>query len=379
LSTSTSSEPAPAGKVAEPEGTALPRLLLSGFDTIQCCFYLAPPEKSGINIGRLLAIREGLRTAGAAQDPTPIELGNRKFLLAPHGSRSGYPLILSDLDFRIEFGPLQNPPFFVTFRSEALWRDSASSLREAFLGWAASVGYFPDRPETMTRVDFAFDFELDLPNFCADDFVTMSSKDAQYRENGAIQTFTFGRSDAVLRVYDKVAEIDQQSEKVWLFDLWGQDRNVWRIEWQIRKDLLREFGILTFEHLARGIKPLLRYLASEHDTLRAPNNDSNRSRWPLHPLWTSVHSAIEELDDLAECSPLDQNAVLEHRLMVAGISVYGYLKRIAALRCVLDGRSSMPSGQALAVLRELIEQVHNPLTWKSDVTTRIEQIRLGKW
>jgi len=354
-------------------------MLLRGFDTIQCCFYLAPRGAGGmINTERLLATREGLRMAGA-QDPTPVELGNRKFLLSPHGSRSGYPFILSDLDFRIEFGPGQNPPFFVTFRSEALWRESAAALREAFLGWAESVGYFPQRPESMTRVDFAFDIALDSPDFGADDFVTLSIKDAQYRENGAVQTFTFGRSDAVLRVYDKVAEIEQQSEKVWLFALWGQDQDVWRIEWQVRKDLLREYGIRTFDDLARGIKPLLRYLAAEHATLRMPGNDSNRSRWPLHPLWTSVQRAIEELDDLSGCNALDQNAVLEHRLMVAGISVYGYLKRIAALRCVLDGRSSMPAEQALAVLRGLISRVHNPFTWKSDVTERIEQIRLGKW
>ncbi|MGB8436610.1 MAG: hypothetical protein WCE38_20370, partial [Burkholderiales bacterium] len=150
-------------------------------------------------------------------------------------------------------------------------------------------------------------------------------------------------------------------------------------EWQIRKDLLREHGILTFEHLARGIKPLLRYLAAEHDTLRVSNNDSNRSRWPLHPLWTSIQCAIEELDDLTGCNPLDQNAVLEHRLMIAGISVYGYLKRIAALRCVLDDRSSMQPDQALAVLQGLVKRICNPLTWRADVTERIEQIRLGKW
>jgi len=123
----------------------------------------------------------------------------------------------------------------------------------------------------------------------------------------------------------------------------------------------------------------LRYLAAEHDTLRSPNNDSNRSRWPLHPLWASVQCAIEELEDLTGCNPLDQNAVLEHRLMVAGISVYGYLKRIAALRCVLDGRSSMQSGQAIAVLQGLIQRIHNPLTWRTDVTERIEHIRLGRW
>ncbi len=88
-----------------------------------------------------------------------------------------------------------------------------------------------------------------------------------------------------LRVYDKIAEIKQQSDKVWFFLLWEEDENVWRIEWQIRKAVLKKFGIVTFNDLKNRQGDLLYYLAVEHDTLRIPNNDSNKSRWPLHPLW----------------------------------------------------------------------------------------------
>jgi len=372
-------EPAAARPIqATADEAAAPRLLLRGFDTVQCCFYLAPRGAGGIDFERLLAAREGLR-AVRAQDPKRVKLGNREFLLAPYGSRSGYPFVVGDPDFRIEFGPDNDPPFFVTFRSEALWRDSAARLREAFLGWAESVNYIPQQPETMTRVDFAFDYALNSIDFDEDSFVTFSVKDSQHRENGQVQTFTFGRTDVVLRVYDKVAEIEQQSGKVWLFDLWGQDESVWRVEWQIRKDLLREYGIRTFAELAIGIKPLLRYLATEHDTLRMRTNDNNRSRWPLHPLWRAVQQAVEELDDVDGCNAVDHRLILEHRLMVAGIAVYGYLKRIAALRCVLDGRPSMQVNEALKVLEGLTWRVHDRLSWSGDVKQRIDQIRLGQW
>ncbi len=360
------------------EVPATPRLLLRGFDTVQCCFYLAPRGVGGIDFERLLAAREGLRAAGA-QDPKPVALGNREFLLAPYGSRSGYPFVVNDPDFRIEFGPENDPPFFVTFRSEALWRDSAPALCEAFLRWAESVSYVPEQPEAMTRVDFAFDFALEAIHFDEDSFVTFSVKDSQHRENGQVQTFTFGRSEAVLRVYDKVAEIEQQSGKVWLFKLWGQEKNVWRVEWQIRKDLLREYGIRTFGELAIGIKPLLRYLANEHDTLRRPTTDKNRSRWPLHPLWHALQTGVEDLDNVNRCNAVDRRFILEHRLMVAGISVYGYLKQIAALRCVLDGRQSMQMYEALRVLERLIDQVHDRLSWSGDIEERIDYIRLGRW
>ena len=159
------------------------------------------------------------------------------------------------------------PSFFVTFRSEALWRDGPYQLHQRLLNWAASVGYVPAKPETMTRVDFCFDYDLPCMDFNEDHFLTLSSKDPQHREDGNIQTFTFGRSDVVLRVYDKVAEIAQQSGKVWLFFLWDQHENVWRIEWQVRKTVLRRFGIHTFQQLGDQAKPLLAYLAHEHDTL----------------------------------------------------------------------------------------------------------------
>ena len=73
-------------------------------------------------------------------------------------------------------------------------------------------------------MDFTFDYLLPSVDFDEDSVVSLSGKDAQYRENGRLQTLTFGKSDVVLRIYDKVAEIEQQSDKVWLFQLCGVSR-----------------------------------------------------------------------------------------------------------------------------------------------------------
>ena len=142
-------------------------------------------------------------------------------------------------------------------------------------------------------MDFTFDYHLPALDFTEDHFVSLSAKDSRYREDGKLQTLAFGKGDVVLRFYDKIAEIEQQSEKVWLFDLWGRNTDVWRIEWQIRKNVLRRFGIRTFADLDDGQGDLLRYLAHEHDTVRVPASDSNRSRWPLHPLWVDLQAQIE--------------------------------------------------------------------------------------
>ena len=46
-----------------------------------------------------------------------------------------------------------------------------------------------------------------------------------------------------MRIYDKVAEIMQQSEKHWFYDLWGQNKDVWRVEFQVRRPHLKKVGV----------------------------------------------------------------------------------------------------------------------------------------
>ena len=355
-----------------------PKLLLHGPDTVQCCYYLAPRGNDSLDFAKLQAERDRLRMTGT-NESEPIVLGGRQFLLAPRGSSSGYPFVISDADYRIEFGRYNNPPFFVTFRSVALWRSSMRALHENFLHWAHSVGYQPVKPESMTRVDYCFDYALDVVDFDENSVVTFSSKDAQHRENGRIQTLSFGKGDVVLRIYDKVAEIEQQSGKVWFYDLWGQKENVWRIEWQARKEVLRRFGIRTFADLHARYKPLLEFLAQEHDTLRVPSDDSNRSRWPLHPLWSDLQRHIAQMEAIGEPNGADPTVVLEYRLMQIGISVYGYLKRVGAIRCVQTDKDSIPVEDALQLLEKLVRRTHNRLTWAVDVEKRITEIRLGDW
>jgi hypothetical protein len=308
-------------------------LLLHGIDTLQCAYYLRQERAGEFDFGQLLQTRESLRQLGT-REAQPITLGGVPFLLHPHGTRSGYPFLLTGEDFRIECGEYSSPSFFVTCRSQALWRESAHLLHAKFLQWADAVGFVAVKPEGVSRVDYAFDYAVPAVDFTEDHFVTRTTKDSQHRENGRVQTFTFGRDSIVLRVYDKVAEVEQQSDKVWFFVLWGQDRDVWRIEWQVRKDVLREFGITTVEDLRKCQGDLLRYLCEEHTTLRVPDGDQNRSRWPVHPLWRDLQTQVAALAHLGVCRFDGKDTALDARLAQYARSVYGYLKAVAAVSCV---------------------------------------------
>lgn len=354
------------------------KLLLFGHDTVQCAYNLGAVESCGIDFEGLAVQREAAKLS-KSREPTVIDLGGVGFLLEPGGSKSGYPFIINNSDFRIEFGQYNVPSFYVTFRSEALWREGAQALHQRFMRWADSLGFKPFKPEGLSRVDFTFDYSLPVVDFDENSFISLSHKDAKHRENGKAQTFQFGRDDVVLRIYDKVAEIKQQSSKIWFYKLWGQDSGVWRIEWQTRKDVLRRFGIRTFADLNDQQGDLLRYLAGEHTTLRIVGDDSNRSRWALHPLWVDLQAQIQQLNATGIYREVDEMGVLNERMMRMAISINGYLKRIAAVRCLQNGKDFMPHGEALSHLRLLLSQVHDPLEWRQDVEKRIQHMQLGRW
>ena len=124
------------------------RLLLHGIDTLQCAYYLYPADRAKLDFKELRLLKEDLQEA-KAKEPSKVVLGNRAFLLHPFGTSSGYPFLMSNEDFKIEFGESNTPSFFVTFKSQALWRESVRSLHKKFLDWAESVGFTPLRPERL--------------------------------------------------------------------------------------------------------------------------------------------------------------------------------------------------------------------------------------
>jgi hypothetical protein len=341
-------------------------------------FFFEPLRHNGLDFDLLSQKKETIRSS-QKKLAKPIVLGNFEFLFHPYGSSSGYPYIINNEDFKIEFGEFNKPNFYVTFSSQALWRESAYTLHDKFISWAQSVGYEPYIDESISRVDYCFDFDLPEIDFNENSFKSRSSKDSIYRENRTIQTFNFGKGDVVLRVYDKVTEINQKSNKVWFFLLWEQKQDVWRIEWQTRKNILRRFDIRTFDDLKMKLGDLLKYLAEEHDTLRVPKNDSNQSRWPLHPLWETLIEHVNNINSLGIYKVYGQPAALELQMTRVAIAILGYLKRAAAIHCVQNDLDLIDIKNALNNMEPYFRTLHDPLAWQIDVKQRKKEIQLGQW
>ena len=326
------------------------RPLLTGHDTVECAYYLAALPGCTLDYQALAAEKESLRLA-KVRHPKPLKLGCEEFLLMPHGTGSGYPFLIENDCFSIQFGEFNKPNFFVTYRSFALWQYGAAKLNQRFMDWATSIGMMAFQPERLSRVDFTFDYQIDAIDFDEDSFVSQAAKDNQHRKNRKVQTFRFGEGELVLRIYNKVDEIQEKSAKTWFFDLWGCEENVWRIEWQVRKEWLRRFGIRTFIDLDERQGDLLRLLVNDHTTLRVPNNDTNRSRWPIHPLWRDLQMHVATMKGLGIVREIDREALLKQRETRIAISVYGYLKRLAAIKGIKINTAEIGFEEGLTYLR----------------------------
>lgn len=354
------------------------KLVLCGLDTVECAYFLKADENAILNYIDLAVRKAEIRNTRFKEE-RKVTIGGIDFLLAPNGTKSGYPFLISNRDFTIQFGEFNNPSFFVKYSSEALWRDGVEALHHKFLSWATSLGFTPTRDESLSRADHAFDYSLPIVDFDEDSFLTESVIDAKYRRNKKAQTFDFGRGDVKFRMYDKSAEIKDKSGKVWFHDLWkGQKENIWRIEWQVRKENLRKYCIRTIDDLTKHGPILLKYL-SYRDSLRLPSNDTNHSRWPLHPLWVDLRRNI----DLMECLPPqfyeDENKSLHHRKIQMVISLYGYFKSMAATEQVLTDGNMLNPGEVLQIIEREMKKLHDPMTWKDQVQKRVDKIKAGKW
>jgi hypothetical protein len=113
-------------------------------------------------------------------------------------------------------------------------------------------------------------------------------------------------------LYDKTHEIRYHSkEKVWFYDLWPVPKDeegrpcepVWRLELRYRRKALHEFEIETVWDLLEHLADLWTYgtghVGGDADGLPdgwlryvVPTADTNRSRWPVHPVWEVIQSAF---------------------------------------------------------------------------------------
>jgi hypothetical protein len=193
----------------------------------------------------------------------------------------------------------QSPNVYVSFTSEAIhWELSEIELIELVNQDVESLGGSVIQHK-ISRCDLYADYRipggLNL-EFLRSHMVGKAQHTSQFMNGDLLETFYAGNksSPIQLRIYDKEKEIKKKgTEERWLL-IWFVDdsKDVWRIEFQIRRPVLKQYRINSINDLRNQKADLWKYVTGEWFSLRC-RDDENQTRRKIHEFWKKIQSCVE--------------------------------------------------------------------------------------
>lgn len=191
----------------------------------------------------------------------------------------------------------------------------------------------------LTRLDFCMD--SDEISFCLNDkkgFVTKVRKKKYYDDSPDYTGFVIGaKGDISLRMYNKTLEIESKN-KLWFKDIWSKkdwnkDKDVWRVEFQLKKPALNSYGIKSVEDFISKEKALWHTLTTKWFRINMSHkNRKNISRNEVKRKWKKV----QKNEDLETDKFLVRSYEKKGDLNIYTNAIAGYITSYAALRNIKD-------------------------------------------
>lgn len=259
-----------------------------------------------------------LHAQATDKHPAPGILGNQEILVHRKG-RGGQRYHIQTVDAHIFIAdtiePIGNCPNIVLSPlSRALRHDLFGTLASTFdilvsLGLycpltrtpeSALQGLYASR-HFIQRLDIAADFILSSP-LSPDKLLqadTQLAKALPEYNRRVFQSIQFGKGDTVCRIYDKSAEIANRrdpDETFWQSYGISPRPDVWRVEYQVRHRVLKEFEINDLRSIPYGLPDLWSYLTTRSLCLREAD-ESNPAVGEYTPFWSAVIASGSTLSD----------------------------------------------------------------------------------
>lgn len=245
-----------------------------------------------------------------AQSSEPDQQAQAQYLLGSHifevkdKGAPIFPYILEDGAFRIQLAkPSKTVPMaYVKVSSTYLAHVGPEAAEKALYALLAELGDVTEAAN-VSRLDLFVDFVSgEDMEWNRQAWVTRAASVNAYAVNSTFSGWTIGQgSDMSARLYNKILEI-ARSGKGYLFDLWSEagwqpGEPVWRLEFQIKREVLTQKGVGKLSDVLKHLNGLWSYACTDWLRLTLPNpEDQTRSRWPIHPLWAVLASVDWETD-----------------------------------------------------------------------------------
>jgi len=341
--------------------------LASGVDMLIVSGRTSVPEEIFEELDRLRA------RAASRELPEPIEIGETEFGVAERN--------LLKYRYRLEhrFGVVgiatgsSLPAVRVQIRSEFLHslgpRDALRWFTSRLEQWLGPIFW------TISRIDLHADFQgWDLGHADLECLVSRARNRTLHDANPDWNGFSFGvRGSGTIscRIYNKTAEIAKKGGDYW-FSVWGKRFDpvlpAIRVEFELHRDVLRQFQILTPDEALDAAGALWMYLTQTWLTHQTPTADATKARWPISEQWGAVQRARLMDTTVPMERILKAGQAAQYERLIQGLG--GYLVSLAALRDVQTTR-----GVIALVPDALRDWEHQS---KKTFNERVEQ-RLDEW
>lgn len=281
------------------------RVVAAGVDTLELHTVAAVRRSVVDELEHLKALAQG--SPKGERGPT-WECAGQALEVQRGGGKRGSLLLVSDaMAVSIApYAPDNLPTVTVELRARHLWQDLDAAAQDA--EEVCQVLTHGDTAEVqVSRLDVTADWQGWVPEGAlVDSWVTRARRDAAYRQHREHSGWSWGGGGAIYgRCYDKTLEIAGTEKADWFPQVWAKSEAylriepVWRMEFQVRREALRELAPLGFDAdgllktwagARERLGDLFSTLADGWLSLRVPGSATRRSRWLVDPRWEALRS-----------------------------------------------------------------------------------------
>lgn len=288
----------------------IPTLIRSGFDTIELAYRASIPEAF------LSALARAKAEAIEKRKTIPLTYNEFRFLVEATGGQGGF-------SYRVDTGPFGAIWKFRGLESKDSWSthvkikshslatrgiDQSKLDCDNFLRFIGA-NFDPDDAR-VGRADFAFDFYAPALEILPSEFVSH----ARTQKSEIIERVANGDQTNYIRIgklpgkqvciYNKSGAINEERDLIWTdilksaaaeFGIQFGERTVdiWRIELRSGKKQIDKFlnPNRRWDLFDNQYKAIFKNI-TKSISWRLPQNDLNKTRWPLNPFWVAINNEI---------------------------------------------------------------------------------------
>lgn len=302
------------------------KMIYNNFDGLDVSFQGAFPAET---LSALEQAREIAKTSQGKSCVIKIGRNEQTVSVFPSGAKGGYAFCFdTGVDGATWFIKGSQDPegwnIRVSLKSLNLALNGYQRAKENLLGlldnFDVSSNFYDDNgeilppTESVARIDYCFDFMMDDFSPSPENFVVHSRSllrgvrppesdtDLDMIEvnirSGKLESITVGKMpNRQVIIYDKTLEIRRKNKPYW-WDIWGLkpeevQGKIWRVEARAAKNEMTNWNVHSFRMLELCMGDIIARILKDMRYV-IPSEDTNRSRWPLHPLWEACQSKAAE-------------------------------------------------------------------------------------